>query len=143
MKPCLLTLAVPLLALGASLAPEGKPEATIDLATTEGAQLVKGQWRYSDTKIVEVDFRGPGADGQPTGAPVKTYDYAPHAGGDDFDDSHWQAIAPTSLTERRSTGRLCFAWYRINLTVPERAGSFDPTGATAVFETSIDDYAEV
>ena len=143
MKPYLLTLAVPLLALGASLAPEGKPEATIDLATTEGVQLVKGQWRYSDTKIVEVDFRGPGADGQPTGAPVKTYDYAPHAGGADFDDSHWQAIAPTSLTERRSTGRLCFAWYRINITVPERIGSFDPTGSTAVFETSIDDYAEV
>ena len=143
MKPYLLTLAVPMLALAASLAPEGKPEATIDLATVEGVQLVKGQWRYSDTKIVEVDFSGPGADGQPTGAPVKTYDYAPHAGGTDFDDSHWQAIAPTSLTERRSTGRLCFAWYRINITVPERVGSFDPTGATAVFETAIDDYAEV
>jgi gluconolactonase len=143
MKTHLLTLAIPLLAVGASLAPEGNPEATIDLATTEGAQLVKGQWRYSDTKIVEVDFRGPGADGQPTGAPVKTHDYAPHAGGADFDYSHWQAIAPTSLTERRSTGRLCFAWYRINITVPERVGSFDPTGATAVFETAIDDYAEV
>jgi hypothetical protein len=29
------------------------------------------------------------------------------------------------LTERRSTGRLCFAWYRINITVPERVGAFD------------------
>ncbi len=46
-----------------------------------------GVWRYSDTRIVETEFRAPGPDGQPTGAPVKTYDYAPHAGGADFDDS--------------------------------------------------------
>src|SRR5215471_5222374 len=64
--------------------PSGKPEATIDLATEHGMRAVKGEWRYADTKIVEVDFRGPGADKQPTGGPVKTYDYTPHAGGADF-----------------------------------------------------------
>jgi gluconolactonase len=143
MKRYFLTLTIPLLAAAASLSPEGKPEATIDLATNEGVQLVKGQWRYSDTKIVEVDFRGPGGDGQPTGAPVKTYDFTPHAGGAAFDDSRWEAIAPTSLTERRSSGRLCFAWYRINIAVPERVGGFETRGSTAVFETAIDDYAEV
>ncbi|HKP12688.1 MAG TPA: SMP-30/gluconolactonase/LRE family protein [Blastocatellia bacterium] len=42
---------------------------------------MRGQWRYSDTKIVEVDFRAPGPDKQPTGGPIKTYDYMPHAGG--------------------------------------------------------------
>lgn len=124
-------------------APTGKPEAVIDLATDEGTRLVKGQWRYSDTTIVEVDFRGPGPDKQPTGAPIKTYDFTPHAGGTDFDDSPWEAIAPTTLDKRRSTGRLCFNWYRIAVTVPERVGSFDPTGATVVFETSVDDYAEI
>ena len=51
--------------------PEGKPEATIDLGTSEGARLINGTWRYSDTRIVEVDFRGPGPDAQPTGAPIK------------------------------------------------------------------------
>ncbi len=51
--------------------PSGKPEAAIDLATREGVNLVKGEWRYSDTKIVEVDFRGPGADRQPTGSAVR------------------------------------------------------------------------
>jgi gluconolactonase len=64
----------------------------------------------------------------PEGAPEATIDlatYTPHAGGAAFDDSRWEAIAPTSLTERRSTGRLCFAWYRINITVPERVGAFD------------------
>jgi gluconolactonase len=29
------------------------------------------------------------------------------------------------------------------VTIPERIGSFDPTGATAVFEVVVDDYAEV
>ena len=117
--------------------------ATIDLQSVDGVRQVKGEWRYSDTKIVEVDFTGPGADGQPTGAPVKTYDYTPHAGGADFDDSSWEAIEPTSLSKRRGFGRLGFNWYRIKLTVPERVGDFDPSGSVAVFETSLDDYAEI
>lgn len=123
--------------------PGGAAEATIDLATTEGARLVKGDWRYSDTKIVEVDFRGPGQDKQPSGMPVKTYDYTPHAGGADFDDSRWAVISPATLDQRRGNGRLGFNWYRIKLTIPERIGDFDPAGSTVVFETSLDDYAEI
>src|SRR5690242_19968762 len=119
------------------------PEAKIDLATEEGVGLVKGQWRYSDTKIIEVDFKSPGPDKQPTGAPIKTYDYTPHAGGADFDDSRWEAIGATTLDQRRATGRICFNWYRIRLTIPERIGGYDPTGSTVVFETALDDYAEV
>lgn len=101
-----------LLAVAGTVAdtPTGAPLATIDLATQEGAQLVNGQWRYSDTKIIEVDFRGPGPDGQPTGAPLKTYDYSPHAGGADFDDSLWEVLDPLTLTQRRATGRICFNW---------------------------------
>ena len=123
--------------------PSGKPEAMIDLATDLGLRAVKGEWRYSDTKIVEVDFVSAGPDKQPTGVPVKTYDYTPHAGGADFDDSKWETISPTSLDQRRGKGRLGFNWYRIKLTIPERLGDFDPTGTTAVFETSLDDYAEI
>jgi gluconolactonase len=123
--------------------PGGKPAATIDLASASGVDLIKGNWRYSDTKIVEVDFRGPGQDKQPTGAPVKTYDYAPHAGGVDFDDSKWEMISPSTLDQRRGNGRLGFSWYRIKLTIPDRVGDFDPTGSTVVFETSLDDYAEI
>ncbi|MFN0107500.1 MAG: SMP-30/gluconolactonase/LRE family protein [Blastocatellia bacterium] len=123
--------------------PNGKPEATINLATDDGAALVKGQWRYSDTRIVEVDFKSPGADKQPTGAPNKTYDYLPKAGPADFDDSGWEVIPASSLDARRSTGRLCFNWYRIKLTIPNRVGDFDPTGSTVVFQTALDDYAEV
>ncbi len=130
-------------ALDAASAANGKPEASIDLATDAGAKLVKGQWRYSDTKIIEVDFKGPGPDKQPTGAPIKTYDYTPHAGGADFDDSKWETIGATTLDQRRATGRICFNWYRIKLTIPERIGDYDPTGSTVVFETALDDYAEV
>src|SRR5881296_1023224 len=123
--------------------PSGKPDVVIDLATKEGVDLIKGQWRYSDTKIIQVDFKAAGPDKQPTGKPVKTYDFTPHAGGADFDDSKWEKIEPTTLDARRSTGRLCFNWYRINLTIPAHASDMELAGATAVFETSIDDYAEI
>ena len=44
---------------------------------------------------------------------------------------------------RLGNGRVCFNWYRIEVTIPERVGDFDPTGSTVVFEVVIDDYAEV
>src|SRR5204863_4881057 len=123
--------------------PTGKPDATIDLATADGIGMIKGEWRYSDTKIVEVNFVGPGADRQPTGASVKSYDYTPQAGGVDFDDSKWETNSPTTLDQRRGMGWLGFNSYRIKLPVPDRIADFDPTGTTAVFETSLDDYAEI
>ncbi len=123
--------------------PFGRPDAVIDLATRQGVELVKGQWRYSDTRIIEVDSRGPGADLKPSGAPIKTYDYTPHAGAADFDDSRWEAIDPTTFDARRSTGKICFNWYRIAVTIPEKVGNFDPTGSTVAFEIVIDDYSEV
>jgi gluconolactonase len=124
-------------------APTGKPDAMIDLATKEGADLVKGQWHYSNTKIIQVDFKAAGPDKQPTGKPIKTYDFTPHAGGADFDDSKWEKIEPTTLDARRSTGRLCFNWYRINITIPPKVEDVGLAGASAVFETSLDDYAEI
>src|SRR5436190_953792 len=124
-------------------APTGKADVVIDLATRDGVDLVKGQWRYSDTKIIEVGFKAVGPDKQPTGKPNRTYDFTPHAGVSDFDDSKWEVIDPTSLDARRSTGRLCFNWYRINVTIPPGVGEVDLAGSTVVFKTSIDDYAEI
>lgn len=123
--------------------PSGPSDATIDLATADGVAQVRGQWRYSDARIVEAEFRGPGRDLQPTGQVIKTHDIEPHAGRAEFDDSSWAGIDAATLADRRSTGRLCFNWYRINLTIPERVGGFDTAGSTVVFETSLDDYAEV
>jgi gluconolactonase len=137
-----LALATPATALPTPIVrPFGRPDALVDLRTTEGVRLVNGQWRYSDARIVEVEARGPGADLKPSGAPIKTYDYTPKAGAADFDDFAWEAIEPTALDRRRSTGKICFGWYRIALTVPERIGTFDPTGSTVAFEIVVDDYA--
>jgi gluconolactonase len=121
----------------------GRAAAIINLASDEGVRLVKGQWRYSDVKIVEVEHRAPGPDLRPSGSPVRTYDISPHAGAVDFDDSTWTALPGSLLDARNGNGRLSFNWYRIKVTIPDRVGSFDPTGSTAIFEIVVDDYAEV
>ncbi len=123
--------------------PARPPDATLDLATTAGLGAARGEWRYGDAQIVTADFKGPGLDGKPTGAPIKTYDVSPRAGAKDFDDSRWEVIDPTTLVKRRSTGKICFAWYRLRFTVPETIGGFSTIGSTVVFETVVDDYAEV
>ncbi len=123
--------------------PYGRPDATIDLRTGEGAQLVHGQWRYNDAKIVEVESKGPGADLKPSGLSVKTYDYSPHAGAENFDDSQWPVIDAKTLDARRGNGKVSFNWYRINVTLPERVASFSVAGSTVSFEIVIDDYAEI
>lgn len=117
--------------------------ASIDLGTCDGTALVKGQWRYRDIRLVETSFRAAGPGGQPTGDLGKAWDIDPHAGAADFDDSAWEAIAPESLSERRTAGRLAFNWYRIRVTVPDSINGIDPTGSTVMFETSVDDYAEI
>jgi gluconolactonase len=123
--------------------PYGRPDATIDLRTKEGAQLVKGDWRYSDVKIVEVDSKGPGPDLKPSGTPVKTYDYTPHAGEAGFDDSRWPVIDPRKLDARRGNGKVSFNWYRINVTIPEKVASLPVAGSSVSLEIVIDDYAEI
>ena len=123
--------------------PYGRPDATIDLRTKAGAQLVKGDWRYSDVKIIEVDANGPGPDLKPSGSPVKTYDYMPHAGAADFSDSQWPVIDPATLDARRGNGKVSFNWYRINVTLPEKVANFAVAGSSVSFEIVIDDYAEI
>jgi gluconolactonase len=119
------------------------PAASIDLATQQGVAAMQGEWRYSDVQLEQVQHHAPDAQGQPTGAAVSTWDIQPHAGLREFDDSQWQQLDPTTLNQRRGNGRLSFAWYRINITIPKQVNEFDTRGATLAFETSIDDYAEV
>ena len=126
----------------------GLPDAVIDLQTEDGLRLVGGEWRYADARIEEIDFvevGGPAADDPlgPGTVPNRTYDIKPHAEGRDFDDSHWEKLAARDTMRRLSHGRVCFNWYRTEVTVPGRVGDFDPTGSTVVFEVVIDDYAEV
>jgi gluconolactonase len=104
----------------------------IDLQTAGGVKAVQGEWRYSDVKIVEVAHK------DPQGKPNKTYTIEPKAYGPNFDDSSWEVIAPETLKERRSTGLVCFCWYRIKVTIPDEA-----RGKSVFFQTTVDDYGEV
>jgi gluconolactonase len=119
------------------------PDAVVDLRTTAGVARVKAQWRYSDTRIREIDHRSVGPDLKASGPNNRTFDFTPDARATDFDDSKWEAIPADSLEKRRGDGRLSFNWYRINITIPGTVGGLNTKGATVVFEIVVDDYAEV
>jgi gluconolactonase len=126
----------------------GRPDAIVDLQTDDGAALVGGHWRYADAQVREIGFvalAGPGTPDPlgPGTVPNRTYDVLPHAEAPDFDDSAWETLAPADTTRRLASGRVCFNWYRIDVTIPDRVGELDPTGSTVVFEVVVDDYAEV
>jgi gluconolactonase len=104
----------------------------IDLRTKDGIDAVRGQWRYKDCEIVPIEFNG--QDGQTK----KSFDVVPHAEKPDFDDSAWEVIDPTTLGNPRGPGKLCFAWYRIQVTLPEGVA-----GKKVTFVTAVDDYGEV
>ena len=81
--------------------PFGRPDAVVDLATRAGVSLVSGQWRYHDVQVVDAESKSVGPDLRPTGAEtIKTYDYTPHAGAANFDDSQWEAIDANTLDRR-------------------------------------------
>jgi gluconolactonase len=127
----------------APAAAEAQAIAVIDLATAAGAASVTAEWRYHDVDIVTAQFSGAGADQQPSGPSQATFDYVPHAGRAQFDDSKWAVIAPESLSERRGHGRLSFNWYRLQLRVPAQIGGVEADAASLYFATRLDDYAEV
>lgn len=106
----------------------------IDLRTKAGVEKVKGQWRYHDVKVVEVEGKGP----PPEGAKLRTYSIEPKAEKPSYDDSSWEVLDPTTLGGRRAGGQLCFNWYRIKITLPPEA-----EGKSVHFVTTVDDYGEV
>jgi gluconolactonase len=108
----------------------------VDLMKPEGVELVKGQWKYSDARIVD-------APAEPTGVRGIAYMIEPQAGKAGYDDSRWLSITPEGLTERRTGGFVSFNWYRITVTMPEQVGTFTTAGSKAFFSVTIDDYAEV
>lgn len=126
------------------LSPEqARPAAIVDLGSAAGASLVDATWRYADARLVSIESPGVGVDLRASGPPVRTLDVSPAAGAAGFDDSSWPTIEPSSLLARRGPGRVSFAWYRLRLTIPERIGTVETSGATFVFEIVVDDYAEV
>jgi gluconolactonase len=119
------------------------PDAVIDLRTVAGVAALHGEWRYTDARIVDAENRAPGPDAKPTGVPVKTHDISPRMGTAEFESAMWDAVPADQLERRRGPGRLSFAWYRLDFTVPDRVGEFNTSGSTAILELTVDDYAEV
>src|ERR1044071_2365704 len=97
------------------------PDAVVDLRTAEGVARLKAQWRYSDTRIQEINHRGVGPDLKASGPKNRTFDFTPDARASDFDDSKWEIIPADSLEMRRGHGRLSLNWYRLTLAIPERS----------------------
>jgi len=124
----------------------GCPDAVVDLQTEAGVSLVDGRWRYADAGVVPIEFVEVGHPDDPLGpglVPNQTFDVVPHAEGTEYDDSDWRVLEPEETQLRLSQGRVCFNWYRISVTIPDRIGDFGPTGASVVLEVVIDDHAEV
>ena len=128
---------------GSSSVPSGTPEASVDLATTEGVRLLKAEWRYSDTKVVEVDFKAAGADGQPTGGPNRTYDFTPHAGAADFDDSGWEVIDPSLIVQATVHRALVLQLVPDLPDHPRQGRELRSHGVDGRVRDVVDDYAEV
>jgi gluconolactonase len=120
------------------MAPSLPPAHVVDLMTQPGVATFGGQWKVADVKIVEVAAI-------PNAMPQykTTYNIEPKAGAADYDDSRWQTIDAKDLAARRGGGHVSFLWYRTSLTIPEKIGAFETSGAVAVLSVTVDDYAEV
>lgn len=105
------------------------PRIALDLNTAAGRAAIKAQWRVADGYIP----------GQPNQGLVAEVLMTP-AREKDFDDSGWEVC--DNVRAGRSVG-LCFAWYRIVAEVPAEIDGQSVAGARILFETNVDNYAEV
>lgn len=113
----------------------GHAQEKIDLRTKEGTEKVQGVWKFHDVKIVEVPGKNP------DGSENTTYNIEPNAGEAtraDLDEENWETLDPTTLGQPRSTGQICFCWYRISVTLPEEVKE-----KKVEFVTTVDDYGEI
>jgi hypothetical protein len=116
----------------ASEPPEGRPAtrkaaATIDLLKKEGVELVQGAWRRHLVTVHTGEMKN---------------EIEPKAHGA-FDDSAWEIADPTALPKPFGPGKFSMAWYRINVTIPERVGDVPTEGTAVWFRTTVDDYGEI
>jgi gluconolactonase len=102
--------------------------AEIDLLKKDGTDLVKGVWRRHPITV----HTGPKKNGIEPKAHAK------------FDDSKWDAVEdPALLKKPYGPGKFSMAWYRIQVTVPDKVGGVDVAGKPLWFRTTVDDYGEI
>lgn len=127
-----------------------KPQSIADLKTNEGAALVNAKWYVQPAHVREKDFNLPGPQKgggdalplYPTGSLIKTNLLHPQVGAADF-EAGFEEVKPTDLEKRQGTGLLSYVWYKTELTIPATIGKLNTSGATAVFEITVDDYSEI
>jgi hypothetical protein len=105
------------------------PRRALDLNSAEDCQKVKGQWRI-----------GPGlVPGQPNeGLTAQLLDTPARLA--DYDDSTWDIC--TNIRQSISKG-FTFAWYRINVELPEQVDGMALRDYRVFFETNVDNYGEI
>ena len=105
------------------------PRAQLDLMDPAVLRTVKGEWRFAPGLVPGEPNEGLVAG--LAGSPARLVDY---------DDSDWEVRKDLTLWHSRG---VAFAWYRINLTLPERVAGKELRGSRCSFETCVDDYGEI
>lgn len=105
------------------------PRIALDLNKTEDRQLIKGEWRVADGLVPGEPNEGLTSQLRATPARLAGHN-----------DSGWEICG--NIRESRSVG-FTFAWYRIAIVIPERAGGVALAGSRVWFETNIDNYGEI
>lgn len=119
------------------------PSAVVDLKSDAGAAALAAQWMYADADITAATNHWPGPDNKASGAENTTHTLTLTAGDLKAVRAASAPVAPTSLEQRRTPGRIAFGWYTLDFTVPQRVGNLETAGTTLVLEVVVDDYAEV
>lgn len=119
------------------------PTAIVDLRTNAGASAIQAKWSFAETNIVNATNNTADSNNKPTGPTASTNTIKPALVELTELKSRSQLIDASSLEQRRSAGKLAFAWYTLDFVVPERIDGTSVAGATLVFEATVDDYAEI
>ena len=105
------------------------PRIALDLNKEEDRKKVKGVWRRALGLVP----------GEPNQRLVAELEASP-ARLIDYDDSGWEVC--TNVRDLISKG-FTFAWWRINIELPETIDGQTVAGSNVVFETNIDNYGEI
>jgi hypothetical protein len=105
------------------------PRVALDLNTEEGRTKVGGQWRVASGYVP----------GEPNEGLVSKLEASP-ARLPDYDDSKWEIC--DNVRKSRSSG-FTFAWWRINVQLPEEVNGVPVAGAQVFFETNVDNHGEI
>jgi hypothetical protein len=111
--------------------PKGTKVAEVNLLTREGVDAVKGDWRRHRVEVHTGKNKN---------------EIAPKAHGK-FDDSSWEVVKDPKILKAWDKsfekGKFSMAWYRIQVTIPEKVGGKDVAGTAVYFRTTVDDYGEI